>query len=558
MNTIKIVNLYNYLSDLSLISLGLLVAICVFLYFIFFKKKHKIVDMDGLIPIANTENPYRACDIVFLHGLDGGSHSTWTHQEKKNSRSFFWPKELAQDVGNCGIWTIGYAAGKTSVEKPGMLIEKRAGNVALKLVNQGLGDRPLIFVTHSMGGLILKSLLVDSEAIGDKNRKRISQSTKGIVFCGTPHRGSFYASLAVFFGRLVHVIRAQSHVEQMINGSENIDLLNDRFIEWQRKNRAAIEAYIENIPPLGKFLSKLIPIPRVVSRSSSNPGIPGYPAKDVDESHKSISKPANRSNDVYLGTLRLIKAIIPQEKSDRKNSLRNNFTEFNNASGKLPKILAERKIEAAIGSVTHKYENSSIQVVAMITSDKIGKIGDAINAWKEKLRNDPLAPSNREKIEKGKLSDFLSDPTSKGRLLEWLATEHFSGYVYFIKLENNESGLDVHTDDLAAIALEHRLMKKNEKVITVEGNCFDIERVAYTAVARTGKAQKFKIKTAASREDMLPLTEFAQLVAAASAHHLIKDENFLGTEVFNHLKSRIRFGKNILTNEIYTRNTNPL
>lgn len=47
-------------------------------------------------------------DLVFVHGLDGGSRSTWT---KSDSPSLFWPKEwLPQDPGfqNVRIHSFGY------------------------------------------------------------------------------------------------------------------------------------------------------------------------------------------------------------------------------------------------------------------------------------------------------------------------------------------------------------------------------------------------------------------------------------------------------------------
>ena len=44
----------------------------------------------------------------------------------------------------------------------GLPIEDRAVNLAHKLTTRKLGDRPLIFITHSMGGLIVKEIVVQS------------------------------------------------------------------------------------------------------------------------------------------------------------------------------------------------------------------------------------------------------------------------------------------------------------------------------------------------------------------------------------------------------------
>lgn len=54
--------------------------------------------------------------------------------------------------------------------------------------------RPIIFVCHSLGGLVVKQALIFSQI--DKLYSDIRNSTYGIVFLATPHRGSNAASWA--------------------------------------------------------------------------------------------------------------------------------------------------------------------------------------------------------------------------------------------------------------------------------------------------------------------------------------------------------------------------
>ncbi|KAF8529605.1 hypothetical protein BU17DRAFT_60387 [Hysterangium stoloniferum] len=53
-------------------------------------------------------------------------------------------------------------------------------------------DRPIIFIAHSLGGIILKSALIEANVAHEGHlmpRKWIHLSTYGIVFLGTPHQG---------------------------------------------------------------------------------------------------------------------------------------------------------------------------------------------------------------------------------------------------------------------------------------------------------------------------------------------------------------------------------
>jgi hypothetical protein len=263
-------------------------------------------DSEGLHPIANTAKQDRKADVVFIHGLGGRSHATWRHGKLGSSDHFFWPEELGKDLENCGIWTIGYPAGFTAMGKPGMIIEKRAGNLSHKLVTQGLGALPLVFICHSMGGLIVKSLIVDSQTEADSERKSLVNAVHGIVFCGTPHRGSAFADAVGILGKALG--GSQKHVDQMCANDERLDLLHSKFIEWQSVHAVPVQSYAESVGLLRtRWFRRPLPLGLVVPRTSANPGIAGYSVKDVDDDHLTIVKPSTRDHDVYAGVLQFIR-----------------------------------------------------------------------------------------------------------------------------------------------------------------------------------------------------------------------------------------------------------
>ena len=84
-------------------------------------------------------------------------------------------------------------------------------------------ERPMIFIAHSLGGIIVKRALVWAHV--DSQYQSIKDKTIGIVFLGTPHQGSRKASygkvtanVATTFMRqptpkLVNTLRSNAHVD---------------------------------------------------------------------------------------------------------------------------------------------------------------------------------------------------------------------------------------------------------------------------------------------------------------------------------------------------------
>jgi hypothetical protein len=72
-------------------------------------------------------------------------------------------------------------------------------------------DRPIIFVAHSLGGLVLKSALIHSDAARQgalAEHRSIKLSTHGILFMGTPHQGGNGVQLGQFLVNLASLFVA--------------------------------------------------------------------------------------------------------------------------------------------------------------------------------------------------------------------------------------------------------------------------------------------------------------------------------------------------------------
>lgn len=272
-------------------------------------------DTPGVHGIYGHTNPNRLVDVVFVHGLGGSSHSTWRHGRPGEPDHFFWPYELGVDLPACGVWVFGYLAGFSDFGEPGMRIELRAGNMADQLAVK-LGDRPVVLVTHSMGGLVSKAMVVRCEGSPDAGRARLERAVRGIVFCATPHKGSALAGVMSALGV------AQDHVKQMGPNEAALDALHAEFVAWEGRRHVPLLPFAENQAMSGRFgfLGRKADV-KAVTRESADPEFAEYPLRDVDADHGSIVKPPSREGPiggvVYQGVLQFIRDVVRNVEAER-------------------------------------------------------------------------------------------------------------------------------------------------------------------------------------------------------------------------------------------------
>ena len=236
--------------------------------------------------------PSRLADVIFIHGLDGDPFGTWKHA------SLFWPEALGLDHAQAGVWSLGYPAAKTEWNGSAMPLADRATNVLTLLDAHGIGERPLVFVVHSMGGLLVKQMLRHALQYGDPAWQRISRATAGIVFLATPNSGSRIANWMTFFS----LARASAAVKDLEHNDAGLRDLN----LWFRNNvhllGCRVLVFYEKLP-MGQVI--------VVDEASSDPGIPHVVPIPLDENHATICKPGSARSLQYLKVKRFLDDLLP-------------------------------------------------------------------------------------------------------------------------------------------------------------------------------------------------------------------------------------------------------
>ncbi|KAJ5628167.1 hypothetical protein N7490_010395 [Penicillium lividum] len=205
--------------------------------------------------------------IVFVHGLTGNRESTWTNKQSKA----FWPKQLLPcDLPTARIWTFGYdadiigalrTASSNTLRDHGKSLMHDLSLARLRLRSN---QRPLIFVAHSLGGLVTEQTLLCARESPHQHHKDLFKSTFAIAFMGTPHVGSAQANWATPLTRLARVLRrTNTEIVQLLEpGSEMLANLQQGFhtmLEDCRRNQGkTIEmfCFYEElaVPMIGKIV----------------------------------------------------------------------------------------------------------------------------------------------------------------------------------------------------------------------------------------------------------------------------------------------------------------
>jgi pimeloyl-ACP methyl ester carboxylesterase len=96
-----------------------------------------------------------SCSIVAVHGLGGSWDTTWTDENKK-----LWLRDfLPLDLPRARIMSYGYNA-HTAFSKAVTDISDVAASLLDRLDNERPHEnkRPIIFISHSLGGIIVKKV----------------------------------------------------------------------------------------------------------------------------------------------------------------------------------------------------------------------------------------------------------------------------------------------------------------------------------------------------------------------------------------------------------------
>lgn len=243
--------------------------------------------------------------VIFVHGLSGHIEKTWAALNSDPVE--LWPKWLSEDIEGLGLWLVGYSAAKTNWGGYGMPLSDRADNILARLLAEPrLTKGNIIFITHSLGGLVVEHLLRNAhrDSDSDQRTRDFLSRVKRVAFLGTPHRG---AQLANIIKALSLLLRPTAATRDLVLGNPQLRDLNYWYRKFSHDNGIENLVLAEGRPERVLWIITLPEvIGTVVSPSSADAGLLELPII-VDQSHITISKPATREAEVYVHVREFIK-----------------------------------------------------------------------------------------------------------------------------------------------------------------------------------------------------------------------------------------------------------
>jgi protein SERAC1 len=241
-------------------------------------------------------------DICFVHGLTGNRDTTWTAKGQSQP----WPQTLlAPQLSSARILSYGYDAYvvKTSVASSNRLID-HASNLLNDLTtdraSHDAADRPLIFVAHSLGGLVCKEAILQSRNNPESHLKKTFECTKGIIFMGTPHAGSWIANWATLPASALGIVKSTNKTLLKILQTDDqlLESVQVRFLAMIRdlrenNRRLEVTCFFEELP--------LPVVGKVVSKESAT--FPGYNPISIHANHSDMVRFASPDETGYKRVL---------------------------------------------------------------------------------------------------------------------------------------------------------------------------------------------------------------------------------------------------------------
>ncbi len=183
----------------------------------------------------------------------------------------------------------------------------RRARVGLPEERSGGETRPVrpcrvIFVTHSMGGLLVKNML--ARALENPRYRYLADNTRGVVFYATPHFGATLADVGRYLS-YAYAFRPSKELAELQPNRPELYRLND--VLRTQLGHVRVLSFGEG-RSMGVPLNKPVAWVVLVPAETANPRVGEFVLLDAD--HLTICKPHTRDEPAYSRLVDFINSVI--------------------------------------------------------------------------------------------------------------------------------------------------------------------------------------------------------------------------------------------------------
>ncbi|KAK4888605.1 hypothetical protein LTR27_012500 [Elasticomyces elasticus] len=259
-------------------------------------------DKLGLFRLAGPSDEDADVDIVAVHGLLDNPFDAWQRDGK------IWlqdPEFLPSLVPSARILSYGYNS-SVALSQTFSGVDEFAELLlnSLEQERDACKGRPIVFICHSLGGIVVKKALIVAHNRSPSYYKDILDSVQGIVFMGVPHAGAGIARLGALFSKLLQMATAgrttnSDLVSFLKKGSKPLSDISGQAIH----RLSALQVY--SFYELETYYGEVI-----VNKDSALLSLPNEKTFPMNANHSTVCKFGSENSKNYLLVGRAIAGMV--------------------------------------------------------------------------------------------------------------------------------------------------------------------------------------------------------------------------------------------------------
>lgn len=208
-------------------------------------------------------------------------------------------------------------------------LDDHGKSLAYALLDQRgrVGQRPVIFIAHSLGGLVCEEALnLSSKRQG---LEALLSNTLGIIFMGTPHGGSHLASWGSTVAKYVNIFRGTNRqiLGNLQPGSSDLQRTEEDFQHMLLREDMKLKIYC-----FYEALKMNDTIGKIVERESAI--LPAYENCSINADHRDMTKFTGRADAGYGQVRGVLERWIQEYENNHAAASRSESTSTTETSGR--------------------------------------------------------------------------------------------------------------------------------------------------------------------------------------------------------------------------------